>query len=180
MVVLHLIPLHKLSISSCCYNFSICYRMDYTTSGSTAIYIAHEAIYLLLMLYLCFLAKAIYIEHKAIYLLLMLYCCFLTKSANINDLPDEEEGVKILWISKDILACSVVSNSCTTCKVRHACYLHYYQDSFAGDRVWHRVHILRMWCCLKSIKLVCVCVCVWMDGMCYEELTATWHHTTKR
>ena len=56
---------------------------------------------------------------EATYLLLMLECCFLTKSVSIKDLPDEEAGVKILCSSKDVRAGRVLSNSCTTCQLRH-------------------------------------------------------------
>ena len=76
----------------------------------------------------------------------MLDCCFLAESADIKDLADEAEGVKILCSSKDVRTCSVLSdlsNSYTTCKVRHLCYSHYYQDSYTEDRAWRRVHILR-------------------------------------
>ena len=34
---------------------------------------------------------------------------------------------------------------CTPCKVRNSCYPQCYQDSYTGDRVWQRAHILRMW-----------------------------------
>ena len=51
--------------------------------------------------------------------------------------------VKIFLRSEDVRAGSVPSNSCTTCTMRHSCYLHYYQDSYTGDRAWQRVHILR-------------------------------------
>ena len=59
--------------------------------------------------------------HEATYLLLMLDCCFLAKSANIKDLADEEEGIKILSSREDALTSRFLLNSCTTCKVRHSC-----------------------------------------------------------
>ena len=62
----------------------------------------------------------------------MLDRCFLAESVNINDLADEAEDVKILRSSEDVLAGRVLSNSCTTCKVRRSCYSHYYQDSYTG------------------------------------------------
>ena len=54
-------------------------------------------------------------------MLLMLDCCFLAKSANIKDLADEEEGIKILSSREDALTSRFLLNSCTTCKVRHSC-----------------------------------------------------------
>ena len=146
---------------------------------------------------------------------LMLDCCFLAKSANIKDLANEAEGVKILCSRKDVRACSVLSNSCTTCKVRYLCYSHYYQDSYTGDRAWRRVHILRtrmeygnmlrrfdcnlqhLWRCTPcKVRNPCYSQCYKdsytgdslatcthlenVDGICYEELTATWRRTTKR
>ena len=63
--------------------------------------------------------------HKATYSLLMLDCCFLAESADIMDLADNVEGVKILCLSEDVRAGRVLSNGCTTFKVRQSCYSHY-------------------------------------------------------
>ena len=80
---------------------------------------------------------------EATYVLLMLDYCILAKSANIEDLADEAEGLKILCCSEDVSAGSVLSNSCTTSQVRHLCYSYYCQDSYTGDWAYRRVHMLR-------------------------------------
>ena len=75
-----------------------------------------------------------YLQLATTYSLLMLDCCVLPETANIKDRADEAEGVKILRRREDVRAGRVLSNSCTTCKVRHSCHSHYYQDFYFGDR----------------------------------------------
>ena len=92
----------------------------------------------------------------------MLDCCFLAESASIKDLADEAEGVKILCRREDVRAGSVLSNS----------------DDLLGE-AFMLLALLSKFSHWGQGLATCAQV-ENEDGICYEEMTATWRRTTKR